>query len=237
MKVKQKGAQKGHALLKRKADALTAKFRGVLARIRAAKHEMGALMRHAALAMAQVNYAAGDISMPVREAVQGAASLQVRARTENVAGVQLPALEAFLAPAPPVLDLTAISRGGQQVQKCRETHQRVLHALLHLATLQTAFHILDDVIRTTNRRVNALEHLLLPKTDNTIAYIASELDEQDREEFFRLKKIQAKKKHSTTTSPNADTDYEDDDHAQMLLQDTPRTTSILDQEYDPDLIF
>ena len=46
----------------------------------------------------------------------------------------------------------------------------------------------------TNRRVNAIEHVVIPKIENTINFISSELDEQDREEFFRLKKVQGKKK-------------------------------------------
>jgi V-type H+-transporting ATPase subunit D len=46
----------------------------------------------------------------------------------------------------------------------------------------------------TNRRVNALEHVLIPRLENTIKYINSELDEMDREEFFRLKKVQGNKK-------------------------------------------
>jgi len=50
------------------------------------------------------------------------------------------------------------------------------------------------VIKLTNRRVNAIEHVIIPKIENTIAYVISELDEGDREEFFRLKKVQDKKK-------------------------------------------
>jgi vacuolar-type H+-ATPase subunit D/Vma8 len=46
--------------------------------------------------------------------------------------------------------------------------------------------ILDEVIKLTNRRVNAIEHVIIPRYENTIKYILSELDEQDREEFFRL---------------------------------------------------
>lgn len=57
---------------------------------------------------------------------------------------------------------------------------------MDLASLQTAFMILDEVIRATNRRVNAIEHVVIPRLDNTVSYIVSELDEMDREEFFRL---------------------------------------------------
>jgi V-type H+-transporting ATPase subunit D len=60
--------------------------------------------------------------------------------------------------------------------------------------------ILDEVIKVTNRRVNALEHILIPRAENTIKYINSELDELDREEFYRLKKVQGKKKRDATVA-------------------------------------
>ena len=51
--------------------------------------------------------------------------------------------------------------------------------------MQTSFVKLDEAIKITNRRVNALEHVVIPRIENTIAYIISELDELEREEFFR----------------------------------------------------
>jgi V-type H+-transporting ATPase subunit D len=81
--------------------------------------------------------------------------------------------------------MTGLARGGQQVQKTRQTYANAVKTLVELASLQTAFTILDEVIRATNRRVNAIEHVVIPRLENTIAYIVSELDEADREEFFR----------------------------------------------------
>lgn len=52
--------------------------------------------------------------------------------------------------------------------------------LAPLALRQTAFTILDEVIKATNRRVNAIEHVIIPRLDNTVRYINSELDEADR---------------------------------------------------------
>lgn len=91
-----KGAQTGHSLLKRKSDALTARFRLILAKIHAAKTAMGQLMKAGAFAIAELNFSMGggggpaDLGWVVREGVKGPAQVKVRARMENVNGVQLP---------------------------------------------------------------------------------------------------------------------------------------------------
>lgn len=56
------------------------------------------------------------------------------------------------------------------------------------------------MIKVVNRRVNAIEHVIIPRTENTIKYINSELDELDREEFYRLKKVQGKKHRDQETA-------------------------------------
>jgi V-type H+-transporting ATPase subunit D len=90
--------------------------------------------------------------------------------------------------------LTGLGRGGKQIQKCKKAYKEALQTLVELASLQTAFLTLDQAIKTTNRRVNALENVVTPRLENTVSYIKGELDELEREEFFRLKKVQAKKK-------------------------------------------
>ncbi len=64
-----------------------------------------------------------------------------------------------------------------------------LDLLVKLASLQRSFIILENAIKLSNRRANALENIVEPKTANTIKYIISELDEMEREDFFRLKLV------------------------------------------------
>ncbi|SCU88788.1 LAMI_0D11320g1_1 [Lachancea mirantina] len=197
MKSKLKGANQGHSLLKRKSEALTKRFRDITRRIDEAKQKMGRVMQTAAFSLAEVSYATGEnIGYQVQENVSNA-RFKVRARQENVSGVYLPQFESYVDSEINDFKLTGLGRGGQQVQRAKEIYSKAVEMLVELASLQTAFVILDEVIKVTNRRVNAIEHVIIPRTENTIAYINSELDELDREEFYRLKKVQEKKQQQT----------------------------------------
>ena len=90
--------------------------------------------------------------------------------------------------------MTGLAQGRQQIIKCRKKFMDALALIVKIATLQTSYVTMDEVIKITNRRVNALEHVIQPKLEATIAYIQDEMDEQEREEFFRLKIVQVKKK-------------------------------------------
>lgn len=195
MKGRLKGAQKGHSLLKKKSDALTVRFRGILKQIIDAKQDMGEVMRQASFSLAEAKYTSGDFNHTVLQNVTRAQT-KVKLKKDNVAGVMLPIFEPYREGAD-TYELAGLARGGQQVAKMKKNYSKAVELLVHIASLQTSFMTLDQVIKTTNRRVNALEHVLIPRIDNTIAYITSELDEREREEFFRLKKVQEKKKKAT----------------------------------------
>merc|ERR1712066_883706 len=91
-------------------------------------------------------------------------------------------------------DMIGLSKGGQQLKRMKANYGKAIELLVELASLQTSFITLDEVIKVTNRRVNAIEHVIIPRIERTLAYIISELDELEREEFYRLKKVQDKKK-------------------------------------------
>lgn len=147
--------------------------------------------------------------------------------------------------------MTGLGRGGQQIIKSKEVYAKALETLVELASFQTAFTILDEVIRATNRRVNAIEHVIMPRLENTIKYIMSELDEMDREEFFRydcieaygcslivlrLKKVQGKKKRENTAKAAEVTQERLSAVTSSISEDDQASTNLLSTK-DEDVIF
>lgn len=233
MKARLKAAQKGHSLLKKKADALQFKFRMILKKIVETKQTMGEVMKEAAFSLAEAKFARGDFNQPVLQNVNKA-QLKIRTRKDNVAGVTLPVFESY-QDGSDSYELAGLSRGGQQMAIVKKNYQKAVELLVELASLQTSFITLDEVIKVTNRRVNAIEHVIIPKIERTLAYIISELDEMEREEFFRLKKVQDKKKKMRK-------EKEVDAARRKALagpgEDEPEGgSSILDADHDEDLLF
>jgi len=214
MKSRLKGAQKGHSLLKKKSDALTMRFRRLLKTIIETKVMMGDVMKEASFSLTEAYFAAGDFSLVILENVDKAWT-KVKSKTDNVAGVKLPVFEPY-SDGSNTYELTGLSRGGQQVNNCSVTYHKAVTLLVELASLQTSFVTLDEAIKITNRRVNAIEHVIIPRIERTIAYITSELDEMEREEFYRLKKIQEKKKANKAQKAKDLQKYQDENPTPVI---------------------
>merc|ERR1719414_1554188 len=144
---------------------------------------------------------------------------------DNVAGVALPSFKMIYdATKDTSLANLGVAHGGAVINACKETYLKAVTALIKLASLQTSFKTLDEEIKMTSRRVNALEYVLIPKIEVIIAYINQELDEQAREEFFRVKKVVEKKKQKLEREKAA------------LESEATNAQSIIDTE-DHDLVY
>lgn len=103
----------------------------------------------------------------------------------------------------------------------KKNYGKAIDLLVELASLQHNFQMLDQVIKATNRRVNALQYVIIPRLERTLAYIITELDEYEREEFYRLKKIQEwkMKRHNGRFSynPVQDANIFDDTDEDLLF--------------------
>jgi len=97
MKTRFLGAKKGHSLLKKKADALTLRFRSILKKIVESKEALGEIMAEASFSLAEVKFAGGsDISAMVLQNIPQRAVLKVTETKDNVAGVSLPTFDVLI---------------------------------------------------------------------------------------------------------------------------------------------
>ena len=70
-----------------------------------------------------------------------------------------------------------------------DLHRELLFATLELATLEKGIRLLAKEIETTNRRVNALEHILIPRFESDAKAIEFKLEEREREMYSTLNRI------------------------------------------------
>ena len=139
----------------------------------------------------------------MQDGVKMRAQVTLLVSTENIAGCKLPifSVKEYEDDSSSEANPLGLTAGGQTIMKCKERFKEFLNLLIKIASLQTSFITLDEVIKITNRRVNALDYVVIPGILNTVKHIQKELDELDREDFFRwgmeitisLKKVKDKK--------------------------------------------
>lgn len=161
--------------------------------------------------------------------------MRLNVSSENVAGVHLPifSLRGDADDQNDDRQMLGLTGGGQAIQRCKERFQKFLKVLVDIASLQTQFITLDEVIKVTNRRVNALEYVVIPRIEFTINYIEKELDEESREDFFRLKRVTDNKKSEKADAQKAKDLKGDGNNA----DDTQVSESIFGEDEEEELLF
>jgi V-type H+-transporting ATPase subunit D len=241
-KGKCKGAMKGFELLKKKADALKARIQKMIRAIHTLKLSIGNDVKAAHLALAKATYAAGGGGF-IKRVLENEhrATIRIDGKVENVAGVKIAkfaSTDDVDIDSTKMSEMYGLSGGGAQINKAKEEFANLLEKLIQLASLQTAFKTLDEALKVTSRRVNALDNVVVPRLENTVNYVKQELDELEREDFTRLKKVVEKKNENEENN-----ELEDGSKYQSeSLESSNLGPSILDSygnndEADEDLLF
>ena len=182
-------ARKGHRLLKDKRDELMRRFlilvrenKELRRRVEAAVDEANSHMLVARSVMSSEELDTA-MMLPAREA-----SLEVSEK--NVMSVILPEYQVtFNSSNEGDIYSYGFAYTSSDLDRGVKFLSEILPDMLRLAELEKSCQLMADEIEKTRRRVNALEHVLIPQYEETIKYIIMKLDENERSSTTRLMKI------------------------------------------------
>ena len=190
LKNRTKLAAKGHGLLKEKRDALIKEFFDILDRVKGVREAAERSLKEANEALLEAQIAMGDLavrkaSLSVKE------SIDVDIKSRSVMGVSVPVTNVKME------ERSIIDRGYSfsdttiQLDEAAKKFEESIKFLIELGEVEKTIFLLAEEIEATKRRVNALEHIMIPRFENTEKYIDMRLQEMERENFVRLKMIRS----------------------------------------------
>lgn len=189
LKKRLKTAIRGHKLLKDKQDELIRRFMLLIKENHALRQHvekaLEASMKQFAFAQATLPqlFIQESFALPIHQT-------QVFIDEQNVMSVIVPKMH---VQEPVEQQNRSLQYGllntNAQMDSAIETLQDVSKDLLKLAEVEKTCQLLADDIEKTRRRVNALEHLIVPQLEETIDYIQMKLEEQERSNLTRIMKV------------------------------------------------
>jgi len=182
-------ADKGHKLLEEKRDALVEKFFGIIYKRNELVKQIDVDFSIAFLSLIQSQMILGEKKVEDISYITPDIGL-IDIETDNIMGVRIPKMNKSqikqeLEPSYSFIETCSKLDDAQQEFK------HLLIKLVDLADLEGGIKSLAVEIEKTKRRVNVLENNLIPKLTSTIKYIEMQLEEREREDFFRRKRIKA----------------------------------------------
>jgi V/A-type H+-transporting ATPase subunit D len=114
----------------------------------------------------------------------------IATKTRNVIGVTIPYVQVNVKPLkgfPYNVYDTSITLDEATLRMAD-----AIKAIAELSSAEAAVRKLAEAIASTKRRVNSLEYVVIPRLLSTIRYIEMHLEEAEREDFFRLKRIKSR---------------------------------------------
>ncbi len=185
-------ASDGVTLLEGKREALLQELIDRAKELRSLRNELHVRGRRSVADLAFARAAQGTPS--VRSVgVAGRRELDLEVVSEKVWGMNLDKIEAKNVVRFPKDRGVGLIDTSSHVLEAAESAERMVEQLVVCAPLERNITLIGEEVKKTNRRINALNEYLLPKLRGEVRLIARVLEEREREDTFRLKKIKKKK--------------------------------------------
>jgi V/A-type H+-transporting ATPase subunit D len=188
-----KMATRGHALLKMKRDGLIMEFRQLLEE---AKEAISGMVEKYERAQQKLALAiAVDGVVAVRSIALACCQVQpsFSMKRKNIMGVVVPVIKREPVRKRAVDRVYGVLSTTARIDEAVTAYEELVDAILEVAEIETTLRKLIEEIERTKRRVNALEYRVIPTMEELAKFISFKLEEMDRENIIRLKKLKTKK--------------------------------------------
>jgi len=211
-------SERGHDTLEQKRDGLIMEFMEILDQAQDVRSDLEANYEEAQRAIDMARAMEGDV------AVRGAAAAlkehpEITTQSNNIMGVVVPQIESTKVKKNLSERGYGVLGTSARIDEAAEAYEELLESIILAAEVETAMKKMLDEIETTKRRVNALEFKLLPDLRENQEYIEQKLEEQEREEIFRMKKIKAKKEEEEKAEREAEKETEEKEQVTAQADD------------------
>ena len=189
LKGKLKTAQRGHKLLKDKRDELMKQFLDTVREVRTlrAQVEEQLMKVHSSFTVAAALMSDEALEQALLYPKQ---SVELEMGFKNIMSVNVP-VYTFHTKTQSDSDIYPYGFTGTsgELDMAVDALGKVFQDMLKLAEIEKTAQMLAEEIEKTRRRVNGLEYVVIPNTQETIKYINMKLDENDRSTTTRLMKV------------------------------------------------
>jgi V/A-type H+-transporting ATPase subunit D len=187
LKKRLKTAVRGHKLLKDKRDEMVRQFMVYIRRNKVLRQEIDEKL---ASAMAQFSIASARMgSDAVAEALLcPARQAEITLGKRNIMNCDVPTIQYAASEEKADLPYGFAFSSGTLDRSVLDIAE-LMPLLIELAEIEKTCNMLADEIEKTRRRVNALEHVMIPEMEETIKYITMKLAENEQGNITRLMKV------------------------------------------------
>jgi V/A-type H+-transporting ATPase subunit D len=186
-------AAKGARLLRAKREVLAGEIWRIMREVLEGRARLDEALREAVKALALARALDGEDLLDSLALAAGR-EVPLHVSLRRVWGVPTASLSSPpLARAADERGTSPASWGPSGVEAARR-HELALEILLRIASRELLLARLGEEIQETSRRINGLEQLVLPALRGEAARIEAALDERDREDAVRLKRLRAKRR-------------------------------------------
>jgi len=188
LKNRRKLAIKGHGLLKEKRNSLIMEFFNILDQVKGLRENVEKKLEQSFADLILAKTMMGDFAVKMA-AMSVKGSLDISVDTRNIMGVTVPVIEYEDVKKSMTQRGYGLVDTSAKLDESSRGFEEVIKLIIDLSEIEMTVKLLAGEIESTKRRVNALEHIIIPKLQNTVRYIEMRLEDMERENFVRLKMI------------------------------------------------